>query len=308
MMDIVSDGSRAQTNRRAAAWGVVVNVVLVAAKLLGGLLGHSYALIADAIESSTDVAASLMVWAGVQISARPPDATHPYGYGRAEALTVGVVALMLMGAALGIGVSAIHEIVTPHHAPAPFTLAVLAGVVIVKEGLFRRVLNVAASTGSNAIEADAWHHRSDAITSAAAFLGIAIALWGGPGWESTDDWAALAAAVMIALSGVRFLRVALRELMDQVPDDKVVTAIAAASRAVAAVQATEKLRVRKVADAFFVDIHVQTDPQMTLRNAHVLSGQVKAAIRAAVPAVREVLIHMEPFEVPTPPSTAAPES
>ncbi len=285
-----------KSNQRAAAWGVAINVLMVVAKLSGGLLGHSYALIADAIESTVDVFASMVVWAGIRVTARPPDEFHPYGYGRAEPLTVAVVALMLLGAAFGIMVSAIHEIVTPHHTPAPFTLAVLAGVVLVKEVLFRRVLSIAETTASSAIEADAWHHRSDAITSAAAFLGILIALWGGPGWESADDWAAVLAAGIIAANGVRFLRSAVFELMDREPDPAVRMAIIEAAIGTPGVQAIEKVRVRKVAHALLVDLHVQANPQLSLREAHDLSGLVKAHIRETAPAVREVLIHMEPFE------------
>lgn len=269
-------------------WGVIINLLMVAAKLTGGLLGHSYALIADAIESTVDVFASLVVWAGVRVTARPPDELHPYGYGRAEPLTVAVVALMLLGAAFGIAVAAVREIITPHHTPAPWTLAVLAGVVLVKEVLFRRVLKVAESTSSSAVEADAWHHRSDAITSAAAFLGILVALWGGPGWEAADDWAALVAAAIIALNGIRFLRSAVSELMDREPDSQVRQTISATALSTPGVRAIEKLRVRKVAEALLVDLHVQADAAMTLKTAHDLSGRVKAEIRRTVPAVREV--------------------
>ncbi len=287
-----------ESNQRAAAWGVAVNVLMVAVKLTAGLLGNSYALVADAVESTVDVFASLVVWAGVRVTARPPDEQHPYGYGRAEPLTVAAVALMLLGAAFGIAVAALREIVTPHHTPAPYTLLVLAVVVFVKEVLFRRVRTVAETTNSSAIEADAWHHRSDAITSAAAFLGILIALWGGPGWESADDFAALVAAGIIAVNGVRFLRSAVSELMDREPDPQARQVIASTASAVEGVLAIEKLRVRKVADSLLVDLHVQATPAMSLEDAHNLSGRVKSAIRQAVPNVREVLIHMEPFEGP----------
>jgi cation diffusion facilitator family transporter len=288
--------NRAASNQRAATWGVVINLLMVAAKLTGGLLGHSYALVADAIESTVDVFASLVVWAGVRVTARPPDERHPYGYGRAEPLTVAVIALLLLGAAFGIAVSAVHEIITPHHTPAPWTLAVLAVVVLVKEVLFRRVLTVAETTSSSAIEADAWHHRSDALTSAAAFLGILIALWGGPGWEAADDWAALFAAGIIATNGVRFLRSAVFELMDREPDPEVRQTIITVAQNVPGVLAIEKLRVRKVADVLLADLHVQADPMLNLKAAHDLGGRVKAEIREAVPAVGDVLIHMEPFE------------
>lgn len=191
---------------RAALTGLWVNAVLVVVKLMAGILGHSYALVADAIESSADIFSSLIVWAGLRITTRPADEDYPYGYGKAETLAAAVVSLMLIGAALGIAIAAVGEIVTPHHAPAPFTLVVIAVVVLVKEILSRKVLRVSQETGSTAVKADAWHHRSDALTSAAAFIGISVALWGGPGWEPADDWAALVAAGIIAFNGISLLR------------------------------------------------------------------------------------------------------
>jgi cation diffusion facilitator family transporter len=285
----------ADRGKRAALTGLIVNLLLVAIKLVAGIVGHAYALIADAIESSTDLFGSLVVWGGLHITTRPADEDYPYGYGKAETLATVVVSVMLLGAAMGIAVAAIGEIRTPHHLPAPFTLLVLLAVVVVKETLFRTVLKVSDETGSSAVEADAWHHRSDAITSAAAFFGISIALWGGPGWESADDWAALVAAVVIAINGVSLLRPAVRELMDRMPEGPHIEKIASAAADVEGVRAIEKLRVRKQGAGFHVDLHVQADPSLPLFEAHVLSGKVKSAIRGAVPVVQGVLIHMEPF-------------
>jgi cation diffusion facilitator family transporter len=284
---------------RAAQLGLLVNTVLVLVKLVSGLVGHSYALVADAIESSTDIFSSLIVWGGLQVAARPADHSHPYGHGKAESLAAGAVAVMLLGAAIGIAITAVREIITPHHAPMPFTLFVVAGVVIIKETLFRTVLKVGDAIESTSVKTDAWHHRSDAITSLAAFVGIGLALWGGSGWESADDWAALLASVIIAFNGVRFLMIAVHELMDRVPSEAVVEQIVSAAHSVSGVLATEKERVRKFGVDYLVDLHVQADPDLSLHDAHVLSGKVKAAIRAAVPAAAEVLIHMEPFEPAT---------
>ncbi len=291
-MDGISHGIR------AALLGLAVNGLLATVKLVAGIVGNSYALIADAVESSLDIFSSLIVWRGLRLTARPADHAFPYGYGKAEALSTAVVALMLLGAAVGIAVAAIQEIVTPHHAPAPFTLVVLLAVVIIKEVLFRWVFSVGNETGSSSVQADAWHHRSDAITSAAAFAGIAIALWGGPGWESADDWAALVAAAIIALNGGRILRPAVNELMDRMPDKSIVATIATATNSVSGVKAIEKLRVRTFGTGLFVDVHVQADPELPLREAHILSGRVKSAIKTAVPAVFDTSIHMEPFEPP----------
>jgi len=281
---------------RAAQAGLLVNIVLVLVKLISGIVGHSYALVADAIESSTDIFSSLIVWGGLQVAARPADEKHPYGHGKAESLAAGAVAVMLLGAAIGIGVGAVQEIITPHHAPRTFTLFVVAGVVIVKETLFRTVLRVGDSIDSTSVKTDAWHHRSDAITSLAAFIGISLALWGGPGWEPADDWAALLASVIIAYNGVRFLMIAVNELMDRVPSEVVMEKIIDAAHSVPGVLATEKERVRKFGVDYLVDLHVQADPALSLHDAHILSGKVKAAIRIALPAAVEVLIHMEPYK------------
>ena len=281
---------------RSAQAGLLVNAGLAVIKLIAGVLGNSYALVADAIESAADVFSSLIVWGGLRLSARSADDTYPFGYGKAEALAGAVVGLLLLGAAVGVGVSAAREIVTPHHAPAPFTLVVLVAVVAVKELLFRRVQRVGEEVQSTAVRADAWHHRSDAITSAAAFVGIAIALAGGPGWESADVWAALVAAGIIFVNGVGVLRPAVADLMDRAPDARVVDRIATAARSIDEVRLVEKLHVRKHGLAYYVDIHVQADPTMSLHDAHVLSGRVKSAIRAEVPAVAGALVHMEPFE------------
>jgi cation diffusion facilitator family transporter len=273
-----------------------LNAALVVVKLLAGILGHSYALVADAIESSTDISSSLVVWAGLRVTQRPADEDYPYGSGKAEALAAAVVSCMLPGAALGIAAAAVHQIVTPHHPPAPFTPAVLALVVIAEEVMSRKVLRVGAETASTAVKADAWHHRRDALTSAAAFAGIAVALIGGPGWESADDWAALVASVIIALNGGHLLRSAARERMDRMTEGPWVEQIAAAALEVEGVCAIEKLMVRTLGLDYFVDLDVQADPALPLREAHVLSGRVKGAIRSAAPGVTRVLIHMEPCE------------
>lgn len=286
-----------QQGIRSAQTGLLVNAVLAIVKLVAGILGHAYALVADAVESAADIFSSLIVWGGLRIAARDPDDDYPFGYGKAELLAAGMVALMLLGAAFGITVAAIREIRTPHHAPASFTLVVLVVVIAVKEVLFRRVLAVGEVVSSTAVKADAWHHRSDAITSTAAFIGISVALIGGPGWESADDWAALAAALVIVVNAIRLLRPAVDDLMDRSPGTELIERIAASALATVDVRAVEKLKVRKAGLGYFVDIHVQANSEMSLRDAHNLSGRVKTSIRGSVPEVRGVLVHMEPYEM-----------
>ncbi len=280
---------------RSAQAGLLINVVLVVLKLVAGIVGNTYALIADAIESSTDVFSSLIVWAGLSIAARPADEDHPYGHGKAEPLAAAVVSILLLGAALGISILAIREIRTPHRGPAPFTLFVALGVMIVKEILHRRVQKVGADVGGTAIAADAWHHRSDAISSLAAFVGIGIALWGGKGWEAADDWAALIAALITGVNGVRALKPAIAGLMDAAPDREMLARANAAALGVDGVLNVESLNVRSSGLGFFVDLHAQADPALTLEEAHVLSGMIKGAICEEIPGVVKVLVHMEPY-------------
>jgi cation diffusion facilitator family transporter len=283
--------------RRSIRWaqtGLLINAGLVLVKLFAGIIGHANALVADAVESSADIFSSLIVWMGLSIAARPADEDHPYGHGKAEPLAAALVSLLLLGAAAGISTLAIREIRTPHHLPAPFTLFVAAGVIIIKEVLYRRVSRVGKDVGSTAVTADAWHHRADAISSLAAFIGISIALIGGRGWEAADDWAALVAALLVAVNGLRTLRPAISGLMDEAPDRSVKERVLEAACSVAGVRNVEKLIVRRSGLGFYADVHVQADPAMTLEDAHEIAASVKYAILAAIPSVVGVLVHMEP--------------
>ncbi|HSH93560.1 MAG TPA: cation diffusion facilitator family transporter, partial [Roseimicrobium sp.] len=197
--------ARLQRSLRATFIGMAVNAVLALAKLVAGIVGHSHALVADAVESLSDLFSSIIVWRALVVAEAPPDKDHPYGHGKAEPLAAACVAVILLLAALGIMVQAVREIIHPHQSPAPFTLVVLVAVIVIKEGLFRFVVKEAEVVESIAVRSDAWHHRSDAITSFAAGVGIIVALIGGKGWEASDDIAALLAAFIIAWNGWRML-------------------------------------------------------------------------------------------------------
>ena len=284
--------------RRSIRWaqaGLLTNAVLVLVKFVAGIVGHANALVADAVESSADIFSSLIVWMGLSVAARPADENHPYGHGKAESIAAAVVSLMLLGAAVGIATMAIREIRTPHHLPAPFTLFVAAGVIFIKEILYRRVSRVGKEVGSTAVAADAWHHRADAISSLAAFIGISIALIGGKGWEAADDWAALVASIVVAINGVRTLRPAIAGLMDEAPDRTVKERALDAASSVAGVRSVENLNVRSYGLGFYVDLHVKADPTISLEAAHEIAAKVKYAILEAVPNVVSVLVHMEPY-------------
>src|SRR5262245_41452165 len=214
-----------ETGLRLSKIALIVNTLLAAAKIIGGVVGNSYVLIADGIESTADIFSSVVVWGGLRLAVKPADENHPYGHGKAESVASVIVSLLLLGAAILIAVQSVREIMTPHKAPAWFTLPLLVIVIAVKETLFRFAFQEGTSLESTALKSDAWHHRSDALTSAAAFVGITIALIGGKGYESADDWAALLACSVIAWNGLRFLRAALDEVMDASASPEIVSQV-----------------------------------------------------------------------------------
>jgi cation diffusion facilitator family transporter len=290
--------TRLQRSLRATFIGLVVNVLLSAAKLAAGLLGGSHALVADACESLTDIFSSIIVWRGVVVAAAPADEDHPYGHGKAEPLAAAVVAGILMFVAGWIAIEAMHAIGEPRSAPKIFTLLVLFGVIVVKEGLFRFVSREADLVENAAVRADAWHHRSDAITSVAAATGISLTIFGGQNFAWADDVAAMAAAGVIAWNGWRLLQSTFGDLMDTAPDRAIKNEIRRLAETVPGVARVEKCFVRKMGHQLYADMHVEVDPQMTVLRSHEIAHAVKDIIRAAMPAVRDVLIHIEPLNIP----------
>jgi cation diffusion facilitator family transporter len=275
--------------------GVLVSILLALIKVVTGVVGHSYALIADGIESAIDILSALVVGGGLWIASLPPDENHPYGHGKAESLAAMTVALALMVAAVGIAIQSIREILTPHHVPAPFTLLVLLGVICTKEVLFRIMSRIGESVTSTALQVDAWHHRSDALTSAAAFIGISIALLAGEGYESADDWAALLACGVIGWNGIRLMRFAVSEVMDTAPSSEIEAQIRTTAKAVQEVQAVEKCRVRKSGLGWLVDIHIMVDGDISVDRGHTIAHSVKNALCSSHLGVFDVLVHIEPL-------------
>jgi cation diffusion facilitator family transporter len=290
--------ARLKRSLRTTFLGLAANVALSVAKFLAGILGHSQALIADAVESLADIFSSIIVWRGLVVAETPPDEDHPYGHGKAEPLAAAIVSVMLLLAAGLIAFHSLTGMTTPRVAPSAWTLVILIAVIFVKEILFRFVLHESAHVESSAVETDAWHHRADAITSAAAFIGISIALLGGKGYEMADNWAALIAAFVIGFNGWRLLRPALNELMDHAPDGELIEKITQTALTVPGVANVEKCHVRKMGYQFFADMHVEVDPQMTVVRSHEIAHQVKDKVRAAMPNVHDVLVHIEPLDIP----------
>ena len=288
---------RAELARAGAvlvARGILLNALLAAAKIAGGIFGNTYALIADGVESLLDIFSSTLVWIGLRVAVRPPDDNHPYGHGKAEPLAGLVVALSVFLAAGWIGWHAVREIVTPHHGPHWGTLPLLAAIIAVKLVFSRRLVRAGRDAGSTSLSIEAWHHYADALTSGAAFMGITIAVAGGKGYESADDWAALAACVVIARNGVSLARRALDDVMDVAVPRAFENQIRDVAAAVAGVRGIDKCRVRKSGLSHLVDIHVEVDGCLSVREGHDIAGAVKHALLRSTHRVSDVLVHIEP--------------
>jgi len=283
-----------QIGARLALIGLVVNIAFAIIKILGGVFGNAYALIADGMESALDVAGSIVIWGGLRFAARPPDATHPYGHGKAEPLTAIFVACVVLLAAIGIAIESARTIFLPHDKPAGITLLILLSVVVVKESLFRYVLRFGRSVESIAIEADAWRHRADVLSSIAAFIGISIALIGGEAWRSADNWAAIFVCFVIGGVGLRLLRPALYEILDTAPRGEIVARVRDAAASVKGFVRIDKSLVRKMGLSFYVDLHVEVDGDISVRQGHHIAHEVKRAIQATDERIADVLVHIEP--------------
>lgn len=274
--------------------GIFINLLLAGIKGSAGFLGHSYALIADGIESSTDVFASLLVLIGLRYATKPADENHPYGHGKAEPLFTFVVVGFLVISATVIAYESIMHIQTPHKIPAPFTLIVLGTVIVAKEIFFRLVSKSSKETGSTSLHAEAWHHRSDAITSLMAFIGISISLWMGKGYETADDWAALLASVFIVYNAYLIFRPALGEILDEHMYDEMVLRIREVAAGVPGVAGTEKCFVRKTGTTFHVDLHMEVDGNLSVTEGHTIAHNLKNTLQDHFPEIADVLVHVEP--------------
>ncbi|MDB5258403.1 MAG: cation-efflux pump [Chitinophagaceae bacterium] len=275
---------------------ILSSAVLALLKAVVGVLGNSYAMIADAIESVTDIFASVIVLIGLKVAAKPADEGHPYGHGKAEALATFVVGAIMIVSATLIGSQSIENINTPHDLPKSFTLYVLGGIILFKEASFQYVLRKSKESGSTALRADAWHHRSDAITSLAAFIGIAIALFMGKGYETADDWAALLASGVIFYNSYLILKPAFGEIMDEHHYDDMIQLIRMKSKEVSGVIDTEKCHVRKTGMQYYVDLHVLVKASISVREGHDIAHHLKDHLMKALPEIADVLIHVEPKE------------
>ena len=293
--------AKAAEGRRVVAAGVLLNLFLSIGKIAGGLLGRSNALIADGIESLLDLFSSLLIWIALKYAAKPPDEDHPYGHGKAESLASLIGAFVLVSAGALIAHNSITQLVAaahghPVHLPSPWTLVILTGVIALKETLYQFMARRAKRIGSNALLADAWHHRSDALTSIAAFIGISISLLGGSSFASADDWAALFACVVIFYSAFNMLKLSLGEVMDARVSGEAETSILGHACSVPGVISAEKCRVRKSGLSYIADLHIRVSGDISVRKGHEISHSVKNRLMASELPLEDVTVHLEPEE------------
>ncbi|MBP6756646.1 MAG: cation transporter [Bacteroidia bacterium] len=286
--------STEKTAVKTTYFSIISNAGLALVKGLAGYFGNSYALIADAIESTTDIFSSCLVLFGIKYSNRPADKNHPYGHGRAEPLITFLVVGFLITSATIIAYESILNIKTPHDLPKPFTLFILAAIIVWKEMSYRFVIKKSKETHSSSLKADAWHHRSDAITSISAFIGISIALIFGKGYESADDWAALFSSAFILYNSYLIFRPALGEIMDEHLYDDLLSDIRRVSSTVNGIIETEKCFIRKAGMKYHVDLHAVVNANITVKAGHDLAHLLKDTLRAEIPSLGHVLIHIEP--------------
>lgn len=285
-----------QTAIRTTYFSIAGNFAMALLKAITGYFGNSYAIIADAIESTGDVFSSILVLLGIKYANRPADKNHPYGHGRVEPLITFLVVGFLITSAIIIAHESIKNIRTPHELPEAYTLYILGAIIGWKEISYRLVIKKSKETNSSSLKADAWHHRSDAITSIAAFIGISVALVMGKGYESADDWAALFASGFILYNSYLIFRPALGEIMDEHLYDEVVEQIREVSKTVTGIIGTEKCFIRKAGMKYQVDLHIIVDAKITVKEGHDLAHKLKDTLLEKMPQIGNVLIHVEPNE------------
>ena len=286
-----------KTAIQTSVFSIIGNALLAAIKFLAGILGNSYALIADAIESSADVFSSILVLIGLKYSAKPADENHPYGHGRFEVISTFAVIGFLVISATVIAIESIRNIRTPHETPETFTLYVLGAIIIFKELSYRYVIRKRRQTHSSSLKADAWHHRSDAITSVMAFIGISIAIFLGKGFEAADDWAALIASGIIIYNAYKIFRPVLSEISDEQLYGDLIQQIRKISLTVPGVIDTEKCHVRKMGMDYYVDLHMIVKGNISVIEGHKIAHDLKDEIQHKIPQVADVLVHTEPDRV-----------
>jgi cation diffusion facilitator family transporter len=283
---------------RASLLGLAINGGLGVAKLVGGIVGQSFALLTDAVNSIGDVITSIGVLIALRFAQKPADAEHPYGHTRAEAIAGAYLGVLVLVSAVWLGVEAIGRLGAIHATPPAWTLAIAGANVLIKEGLYRYKINVGRRLGSRALIANAWDHRSDAFSALAVMVGLALVRLGGPRWIAADEAAALVVVALLVWTSTKLIRESIHELLDVQADDALIDAVRREAMAVPGVRGIETLWIRKTGIEYLTDVHIEVDAQMTIADGHLIGHHVKDRLLERFPAIRDVLVHLEPFPQP----------
>lgn len=279
----------------SAAWiGLFSNISLALIKIVAGLLGHSIAMIADALNSLGDTLGAAGVLYGLRLAKRPPDANHPYGHSRAETVAALTIAVLIAMSAIGIGVEAIRGFTSQHPIPPAWVLWIALGNIVVKEVIYRYQRRIAERTSSSSLLAAAWDHRSDAICSTAVFVGLAVVRFSGGRYLGADDVAALAVVSVILVAAVRIYLLSASKLMDEQCGEEVCKQITRIAASIEGIHAIEQVRARRSGLEVHVDLHIEVDPALTVEEGHTIGHHVQEALIRKMPAVSQVLVHVEP--------------
>jgi cation diffusion facilitator family transporter len=285
-------------SRRAAFVAVTISVGLGLIQFLGGYFGHSVALMSDAVHSFGDALTSGVVFAALFYAQQPADAEHPYGHTRAEAVAGSNVALVLVLLGLGVLWEALSTLAEVSPVPEWYTLVIACAGILLKEGLYRYEIRVSQRTGSTAMRASAWDHRLDAFGSLAVLIGLALAHWGGPSWHTADHVAAIVVGLVLVWTGSRLFWSSLHELLDRQAEPAMLEAVRGEALSVSGVLGVEKLLVRKTGLEYLVDIHVEVDPDLSVRESHEIGHGVKKRLMQNNVTLKDVLVHIEPSPIP----------
>ncbi len=284
--------------KRGAWVGIIGNVFLSFIKILAGILGKSYSLVSDGLHSLSDITSSLAVLFGMIVAAKPKDKRHPYGHGKAESITSLTMAVMLIIFGLMLGYKVIFSYFRSaiFIEPASYTLWIAVFSVVAKETMYRYKICLGKRIKSTSLIADAWHHRSDAFSSAVVVIALVLTIYGGERWAFMDRLGALIVSVMILYIGIKIYLRASSELMDESVDLEIKREVKKLASTIKEVKYIETLLVRKAGLDFLVDIHIEVDANLNVLESHGIAKLVKSKILQEMPRVKSVLVHVEPYE------------
>ncbi|MCW5962546.1 MAG: cation transporter [Bryobacterales bacterium] len=283
-----------QLGRRVAIASVAVSAVLALANIAVGYVANSTSVLAAGLEFAGDVVASLLVLFGMMVAARPADSNHPYGHGRAEILTALAVGTILFLAGIGISFRSLQKIDEIHPAPPLWALWPLVGAIVARAGMAALKFRVGKRIQSSALAADAWNDLVDIISAFAALTALGLSLADSDRFRAADHYGGFAVGFFVIITGLRVLRESSLELMDTMPDGEQIAQIRAHAVGVPGVVAIEKCYARKTGLQYHVDLHVEVDPHITVQASHEIASEVRAHLRAKLPWVADVLVHIEP--------------